>query len=277
MNENREKNENINKNLEKIDHVIAVLSGKGGVGKSTVATNLALTLAEQGYNVGLLDSDIHGPTIPTMLGLESARITQTEQGLQPVQASKNLKVLSMGFLISDKDDAIIWRGPMKMGAIRQLLGDFDWGHLDFLIIDLPPGTGDEPLSIAQLIPKLSGAIIVTTPQDVALVSVRKSITFVKKIKIPIIGIIENMSGFSCPHCGKDINIFKSGGGEKAANDLDLPFLGKIPLNPQIVEMGDTGQTTLKGNNQIASSFTDIVEKMMKELKKGKRSEGVNAR
>jgi len=269
MNENREKNENINKNLEKIDHVIAVLSGKGGVGKSTVATNLALTLAEQGYNVGLLDSDIHGPTIPTMLGLESARITQTEQGLQPVQASKNLKVLSMGFLISDKDDAIIWRGPMKMGAIRQLLGDFDWGHLDFLIIDLPPGTGDEPLSIAQLIPKLSGAIIVTTPQDVALVSVRKSITFVKKINIPIIGIIENMSGFSCPHCGKDINIFKSGGGEKAANDLDLPFLGKIPLNPQIVEMGDTGQTTLKGNNQIASSFTDIVEKMMKELKREK--------
>jgi ATP-binding protein involved in chromosome partitioning len=266
---NQANSDKIRNNLNNINHIIAVLSGKGGVGKSTVATNLALTLAGQGYQVGLLDSDIHGPTIPTMLGLESARVIQTDQGLQPVQATENLKVLSMGFLISNKDDAIIWRGPMKMGAIKQLLGDFVWGDLDFLIIDLPPGTGDEPLSIAQLIPKISGAIIVTTPQDVALVSVRKSITFVKRINIPIIGIIENMSGFSCPHCGKEIDIFKSGGGKQAAHDLDLPFLGKIPLDPRIVEMGDAGQTSLKNDKQIASSFARIVEQMMKQLEKKK--------
>ena len=181
MNENKIQNEKINKNLSTINHVIAILSGKGGVGKSTVATNIALTLADQGYQVGLLDSDFHGPTIPTMLGLKSKRITQTSEELQPIQATENLKVLSMGFLIPSNDDAIIWRGPMKMSAIKQFLGDFHWGSLDYLIIDLPPGTGDEPLSIAQLIPTLSGAIIVTTPQDVALVSVRKSISFIKKL------------------------------------------------------------------------------------------------
>lgn len=269
MNKTPSHDDTIKKNLSQIKNVITVLSGKGGVGKSTVATNLALTLAEQGHQVGLLDSDIHGPTIPTMLGLESARVIQTAEGLRPVQATKNLKVLSMGFLISNKDDAIIWRGPMKMGAIKQLLGDFDWGHLDFLIIDLPPGTGDEPLSIAQIIPKISGAVIVTTPQDVALVSVRKSITFVKKLHIPVLGIIENMSGFSCPHCGKEINIFKSGGGKQAAHDLDLPFLGKIPLDPQIVEMGDAGQTSLKKDQQITASFVQISENLMKQLKKKK--------
>ena len=266
MNQKTMQDDNVDKNLNQIKNIIAVLSGKGGVGKSTVATNLALTLAEQGYQVGLLDSDIHGPTIPTMLGLESERITQSEDGLKPIQARKNIKVLSMGFLINNKDDPIIWRGPMKMGAIKQLLGDFNWGTLDYLIIDLPPGTGDEPLSIAQLIPKMTGAIIVTTPQNVALVSVRKSIMFVKKINIPLIGIIENMSGFSCPHCGKEINIFKSGGGKKAALDLDVPFLGTIPLDPHIVEAGDAGSTKLEKDAQITKSLSEISENMKKQLK-----------
>ncbi len=266
--EEREKQEEgIKKNLNKIKQVIVVLSGKGGVGKSTVSTNLALTLAQQGNKVGLLDSDIHGPTIPTMLGLSGRRITQSADGLKPIKATENLQVLSMGFLIENQDDAIIWRGPMKMGAIKQLIGDFNWGALDYLIIDLPPGTGDEPLSIAQIIPKITGAIIVTTPQDVALVSVRKSITFVNKIKIPIIGIIENMSGFTCPHCRKKIDIFKSGGGKKAADEFNLSFLGSIPLDPTIVETGDTGSINLLKDTILATSFVSIAANVKNSIKK----------
>jgi len=262
----KKQEEAIKKNLKQIDHILVVLSGKGGVGKSTVSTNLALTLAQQGHQVGLLDSDIHGPTIPTMLGLENTRIMQSDQGLKPVQATENLKVLSMGFLIKSQDDAIIWRGPMKMGAIKQLIGDFDWGPLDYLIIDLPPGTGDEPLSIAQIIPKITGAIIVTTPQDVALVSVRKSITFVNKLSIPIVGIIENMSGFTCPHCGKKVDIFKTGGGKKAAEDFNLPFLGDIPLDPTIVQTGDTGTTTMINDSTLTRSFESIADNVKKSIK-----------
>lgn len=262
----REKQEKaIKKNLNQINHVIVVLSGKGGVGKSTVSANLSLTLAQQGKKVGLLDSDMHGPTIPTMLGLKDTRITQSPDGLRPIQATENLKVLSMGFLIKNQDDAIIWRGPMKMGAIRQLIGDFNWGALDYLIIDLPPGTGDEPLSIAQIIPKITGAIIVTTPQDVALVSVRKSITFVNKLKIPVIGIIENMSGFTCPHCGKNVNIFKTGGGKRAAKDLKLPYLGNIPLDPTIVQTGDSGTTTMIKDSTLTTSFQTIAENVKKSI------------
>lgn len=265
--ERKKQEEGIKKNLNKIKQVIVVLSGKGGVGKSTVSTNLALTLAQQGNKVGLLDSDIHGPTIPTMLGLSGRRITQSADGLKPIKATENLQVLSMGFLIENQDDAIIWRGPMKMGAIKQLIGDFNWGALDYLIIDLPPGTGDEPLSIAQIIPKITGAIIVTTPQDVALVSVRKSITFVNKIKIPIIGIIENMSGFTCPHCRKKIDIFKSGGGKKAADEFNLSFLGSIPLDPTIVETGDTGSINLLKDTILATSFVSIAANVKNSIKK----------
>ena len=262
----KKQQEAIKKNLSQIKQVIVVLSGKGGVGKSTVSTNLALTLAQQGHKVGLLDSDMHGPTIPTMLGLGNTRIMQSSDGLKPVQATENLKVLSMGFLIKNQDEAIIWRGPMKMGAIRQLIGDFNWGPLDYLIIDLPPGTGDEPLSIAQIIPKITGAIIVTTPQDVALVSVRKSITFVNKLKIPVIGIIENMSGFTCPHCGKHVDIFKSGGGKKAAKDYQLSFLGSIPLDPTIVETGDSGTTTMIKDSTLTTSFETIAENVKNSIK-----------
>jgi len=259
--------EAVTQNLSNIKHIIAVLSGKGGVGKSTVATHLALTLSEKHHAVGLLDCDIHGPTIPTLLGMEAQRITQTTEGFKPIQATKHLKVLSMGFLINNNDDPIIWRGPMKMGAIRQLLGDFNWGTLDYLIIDLPPGTGDEPLTIAQLIPKLTGAVIVTTPQDVALISVRKSITFVKKIQVPILGLIENMSGFSCPHCGKEINIFKKGGGEQAATEFSIPFLGSIPLDPQIVTKGDKGGTLLDADDAITQSLYGIINQIERELEK----------
>lgn len=266
MNQKNNQDDSIKKNLELIKHVIVVLSGKGGVGKSTVSTNLALSLSEKGHDVGLLDCDIHGPTIPTLLGLETERIGQSSKGLLPVKATDHLKVLSMGFLIQNKDDPVIWRGPMKMGAIKQLIGDFNWGTLDYLIIDLPPGTGDEPLSIAQIIPKITGSIIVTTPQDVALVSVRKSIMFVKKLRIPVVGIIENMSGFTCPHCGKNVDIFKTGGGKKAAEDYQVPFLGEIPLDPSIVESGDNGTTKLEEDAVITKSFVTIVKNIEKFIR-----------
>ena len=273
MKEKKNQEESIKKKLDQIQHVILVLSGKGGVGKSTVSTNLALTLAQEGNKVGLLDADMHGPTIPTMLGLSNIRITHSVEGLKPVKVTENLQVVSMGFLLENQDDAVIWRGPLKMAAIRQLLGDFNWGKLDYLIIDLPPGTGDEPLSIAQIIPNLTGAIIVTTPQDVALVSVRKSITFVNKLHIPVLGIIENMSGFICPHCKKKLNIFKTGGGKKAADDFNVPFLGSIPLDPTIVEKGDEGSNTMIKDAVLTISFETILENVKKSIleEEGKRN------
>jgi len=262
-------NSKITKNLENIKHKIIVLSGKGGVGKSTVSANLALSLAEKGYSVGLLDSDIHGPSIPKILGIEDRRPEPATDGINPVSVSPRLKVMSMGFLLPEKDAPVIWRGPLKMGAIRQFIGDVNWGKLDYLIVDLPPGTGDEPLSIAQLIPNSDGAIIVTTPQDVALLSVRKSINFVKKMNMPVIGIIENMSGFRCPHCGKTIDIFKSGGGVKASMDFKVPFLGKIPIDPEIVESGDKGESLILKNprSDAAKAFRNIVENIEKIVNK----------
>ena len=256
-------------NLRKIKHKILVLSGKGGVGKSTVSANLAVALSKKGYEVGILDIDIHGPSIPKMLGVEDKRPDVTEKGISPVFYSPKLKVMSMGFLLQDKDSPVVWRGPLKMTAIKQLIGDFSWGNLDYLIVDIPPGTGDEPLSIAQLIPNCDGTIIVTTPQDVALVSVRKSINFVKKMNIPIIGIIENMSGFKCPHCGKSVDIFKTGGGLKASKDFDISFLGKVPLDSQIVETGDSGEPFVVEYNgsEAAKSFVKIVENIEKIVNK----------
>ena len=261
----------ITESIKKIRHSIVVLSGKGGVGKSTVSTNLALAFARKGYEVGLLDADLHGPSIPKMLGLEERKPTFSKKGIEPVCAMPNLRVMSMAFLLDDRDAPVIWRGPMKMGAIQQFLGDVDWTELDYLIIDLPPGTGDEPLSIAQLIPKNDGAIIVTTPQDIALVSVRKSINFVKKMNMNVIGIIENMSGFICPHCGKTVDIFKTGGGKKAAHDFGVPFLGKIPLDPRIVETGDAGEIFFTENvdSDATKSFNTIVKKIETMINKAK--------
>jgi ATP-binding protein involved in chromosome partitioning len=259
----------ISQNLTKIKHKIVVLSGKGGVGKSTISANLAIGLSDKGYKVGLLDSDIHGPSIPKILGVEDKRPEVKEDGINPVKVSKNLKIMSIALLSLDKDTPVIWRGPLKMGVIKQFLGDVKWGNLDYLIIDLPPGTGDEPLSITQLIPKTTGALIVTTPQDVALVSVRKSINFVKKMNMNVIGIIENMSGFICPHCKKSINIFKTGGGLKASKDFLIPFLGKIPLDPKVVESGDSGKTFMISNKKsdTTKSFNDIIINIEKYVNK----------
>lgn len=265
--ENKFDESKIDKSLSKIKHKLIVLSGKGGVGKSTISVNLALTLSEKGYKVGLLDADLHGPSIPKMLGIEHERPYPSNQGFNPIIFSKNLKVMSIGFLLQDNDSPIIWRGPLKMGALKQFIGDCNWGKLDFLIVDLPPGTGDEPLSIIQIIKNNDGAIIVTTPQDVALVSVRKSINFVKKMGIPIVGIIENMSGFTCPHCGKSVDIFKTDGGKKASEDFSVPFLGKIPIDPEIVKTGDSGETFIKKNknSNTAEAFLDIVKNIEKNV------------
>jgi ATP-binding protein involved in chromosome partitioning len=262
------------KNLDRIKHKIFVLSGKGGVGKSTISVNIAVSLVKKGYNVGLMDCDIHGPSIPKILGIEDKRPLSTENGIEPVAVSKNLMVMSMGFLLQDKDSPVIWRGPLKMAAIKQFIGDFNWGDLDYLIVDLPPGTGDEPLSIAQLIPKSDGAIIVTTPQDVALVSVRKSINFVKQMKTPVIGIVENMSGFTCPHCKKTIDIFKKDGGLKTSKDFSIPFLGKIPLDPEIVESGDSGIsfTNKDSTSNTVKAFEAITNRIVKNIEKNHKKE-----
>jgi len=225
--------------MSQIKHKVFVMSGKGGVGKSTIAVNMAVSLAEAGKKVGLLDIDIHGPSVPTMLGLYQMPLIQNESSIEPVYADK-LKVMSIGFILNHEDDALIWRGPMKMGVIKQFLGDVEWGELDYLIIDCPPGTGDEPLSICQLIKNPDGAVVITTPQRVAAVDVRKSLTFCKKLEVPVLGILENMSGFSCPKCGEVSEIFRTGSGQKMAADFEIPFLGALPIDPAIVAACDGG-------------------------------------
>lgn len=226
--------------LCRIRHKVVVLSGKGGVGKSTVAVNLATALTLEKKRVGLLDVDIHGPSIPTMLGLERVEFQGCEEGLFPIETG-GMKVMSLGFLLKDPDDAVIWRGPLKMGVIKQFLKDVIWGDLDFLIIDSPPGTGDEPLSVCQLIGNLDGAVVVTTPQKVAAVDVRKSITFCRQLHVPVLGVVENMSGFVCPKCGEVTPILRTGGGKRIAEDMGVPFLGSIPMDPMIAEACDSGQ------------------------------------
>lgn len=227
--------------LCRIDRKIVVLSGKGGVGKSTMAVNLAMALVMAGKRVGLLDVDIHGPSIPTMLGLERQSVQGDGECLFPVNVG-GLKVMSPGFFLQRQEDAIIWRGPMKMIAIKQFLKDVAWGDLDYLIVDSPPGTGDEPLSVCQLIGRLDGAVIVTTPQKVAAVDVRKSITFCHQLNVPVLGVVENMSGFACPKCGEITQIFSSGGGRSIATSMQVPFLGSIPMDPQIGIACDSGQS-----------------------------------
>ena len=227
----------------KIDvrHVIPVLSGKGGVGKSTVSVNLACALANKGRRVGLLDLDIHGPNIPKMLGIEDQHPAVLKEALEPIHVTGNLAVMSMGFLLPDTSTPVIWRGPMKITAIRQFLEEVDWGSLDYLVVDLPPGTGDEALTIVQLAPNVRGAVIVTTPQDVAVLDGIKAVKFVEKLDLPVLGIVENMSGMTCPHCGGTIDLFGTGGGKKAAADLKIPYLGAIPIDPLMVKAGDEGR------------------------------------
>ena len=227
--------------LKGIKKKFVVLSGKGGVGKSTVSVNIACALAAKGFKTGLLDVDVHGPSVPTMLGLTGAKLVSTEKGIIPAEIGciPNLKVLSVGFLLGEKDAPVVWRGPMKTGAIKQFIKDVEWGELDYLIVDCPPGTGDEPLTIAQTLTDAK-AIVVTTPQEVSLSDVRKSISFCKLAQLEILGLIENMSGFVCPDCGSVHNIFKSGGGEKLAQQQQISFLGKLPIDPAIVESEDAG-------------------------------------
>lgn len=252
-------------NLQQIGHTLVVMSGKGGVGKSTVAANLAVALAQRGRAVGLLDADLHGPTIPQMLNLDGARVTGDEEGINPVEGPHRIKVISMAFLLENDSSPVIWRGPLKMRAIRQFIEDVRWGPLDYLIIDLPPGTGDEPLSIAHLIPE-GWTVIVTTPQDVALLDARKAVSFARQVNLPVLGIIENMSGFTCPHCGQEIEIFKRGGGQGAAASLQIPFLGFIPLDPTIVTSGDAGSPfVLDDSSPAASAFRDIVDRIEKAV------------
>ncbi len=224
-----------------VKHVILVLSGKGGVGKSTVSVNLAFALANHGKNVGLLDLDFHGPNIPKMLGIEKQHPALLPHAIEPVHVAGNLRVMSMAFLLPDTSTPVVWRGPMKMGAIRQFLTDVNWGSLDYLVVDLPPGTGDEALTIAQLAPNVRGAVIVTTPQDVAVMDAIKAAKFIEQLDIPVLGVVENMSGMICPHCHQEIDLFSKGGGKKAAEDLGVPYLGDIPLDPEMVKAGDEGK------------------------------------
>jgi len=249
------------KRMNRIKRKILILSGKGGVGKSTVAANLALTLARAGKQVGLLDVDIHGPSIPKLLGLEAHAITGAGSSLLPVEFNGHLKVMSIGFVLQNRDDAVIWRGPLKMNAIKQFLQDVEWGDLDYLVIDCPPGTGDEPLSVAQLVENADGAIVVTTPQDIAILDVRKSVSFCRQLNLPVLGVIENMSGFVCPHCGKRADIFKAGGGETMAKDMDVPFLGRIPIDPRIVEASDSGTPYVQAyaESEAAQAFNKAVD------------------
>jgi len=242
---------------------IVVLSGKGGVGKSTVATNLAVALQRSGHQVGLLDVDVPGPSVPKLLGIEGKAVGLENGVMAPVTADDGLRVMSIGFLLRDPDDAVIWRGPMKMGVIQQFLKDVEWGDCEWLIIDSPPGTGDEPLSICQLLPDLTGAVIVTTPQEVALVDVRKSVSFCRKLDLRIIGIVENMSGFVCPHCGEITYILKRGGGECLATDMDIPFLGRIPLDPTVAEASDAGTpfAAERAAYPAAAAFAGIVDRV----------------
>lgn len=247
---------------------ILVLSGKGGVGKSTVSTNLAVGLSQKGYHVGLLDIDIHGPNIPNMLGLQGFPPLITDMGVFPIKVYDNLQVISIGFFLEEKDTPVVWRGPLKHRMIEQFLSDVRWGELDYLVVDSPPGTGDEIISIVQLLDKVDGAVIVATPQDVALADVRRSIKFCLEGSIPIVGIIENMSGFVCPHCGNTVEIFKTGGAEKLAQEYKVPFLGKIPIDPKIVEAGDDGKPVMiyYPDSKPAEAFSNIINKITENLK-----------
>ncbi|MHA1299923.1 MAG: Mrp/NBP35 family ATP-binding protein [Candidatus Helarchaeota archaeon] len=259
----------IEKKLKPIKHKIVIMSGKGGVGKTSVAVNLALSLALNGFRVGLLDVDITGPNVPKMLGknISLPPSNASEKGITPVLGPLNMKIMSMGFLLQDPDTPVIWRGPLKMGAIRQFITDVNWGELDFLIVDNPPGTSDEPLSVLQHI-KGAHVIIVTTPQEVALLDSRKAVNMAKQMGVDVLGILENMSGLTCPKCGEKIYLFGKGGGEKAAKDLNVPYLGAIPIDPQIREDEDKGEPFIvkHADSEAAKAFDAVVKKIKEALK-----------
>lgn len=267
----------ITQSLGKIKHKILVMSGKGGVGKSTVSVNLALALAKRGHQVGLMDVDIHGPDVVRMLNLKgNLEPPKTPDSLiPPLKYNDNLKVVSLEYMMKDRDEAIIWRGPLKIQAIRQFVSDMDWGELDYLVIDAPPGTGDEPLSVAQTIPNVK-AVVVTTPQKVALADVRKSINFCKAVKMDITGVVENMSGMVCPHCQGVVEVFRTGGGEEVAREFDLPFLGRIPMDPKVVMAGDDGVPYLTSdeNSPASAAFSQVVDAIERRLPPGGNAAGL---
>lgn len=247
-----------------VKHTIMVMSGKGGVGKSTVAVNLAVTLALQGLKVGVIDADINGPDDPKMLGVDKEKVYADESGISPVDTKYGVKVISMGFLLPTEETAVVWRGALRHKAIQQFIEDVVWKDMDYVILDLPPGTGDEALSISQIVPEVEGVVIVITPQDVALLDAKKAINFADQMKIKVLGVIENMSGFVCPHCGEISYIFKTGGGEKAAKDHNVPFLGRIPLSQDVVETADEGVPIVTRNEKMKEIFSEITSKIMQK-------------
>lgn len=262
-----EEQQRLKDRLGKIKHKVAVISGKGGVGKSTVTVNLATAFAAKGFKVGILDADIHGPSVPRLLGLEGQHVKYGPPGAFPVEGPLGMKVMSIDFFLAEQAPTI-WRGPLKMRAIKQFLVDIVWGELDFLFIDLPPGTGDEPLSVAQLLPEMDGVVIVTMPTGLSSSVVKKAITFAEALKMPIIGVVENMSGFVCPHCGTKTEIFESGGGEKMSKEMGVVFLGSIPIDPKIGVDSDKGKPFVLAQKDSAATkaFTQIVEKIQGSLK-----------
>ncbi len=268
----------IKRSLGKIKNKILVMSGKGGVGKSTVSTNLAVGLANRGFKVGLMDVDLHGPDICRMLDLDMTigDIAKENDLVPPMPYGDNLKVISLEYMMENRDDPIIWRGPLKIQAIRQFLADIDWGDLDFLIIDAPPGTGDEPLTVASTI-KDAVALVVTTPQEIALADVRKSLNFCKHVKMDVLGLVENMSGLVCPHCSETIDIFKSGGGSRTAAEFSIKFLGGIPVDPKITIGGDAGQPYLVSevDSPAVKAFTSVLDSV-EEVMRGRVTLGTIA-
>ena len=267
-----EEQQKLKDRMGKIKHKIAVISGKGGVGKSTITVNLAVTFAQKGNKVGVLDADIHGPSVPRLLGLEGQRVKTGPPGAFPVDGPFGMKVMSIDFFLPEETPTI-WRGPLKMRAIRQFLSDIVWGELDFLFIDLPPGTGDEPLSIAQLLPEMDGVVIVTMPSELSSSVVKRAITFAERLNMPIIGVVENMSGFVCPHCGEKTEIFRSGGGKKMAEEADVPFLGSIPIDPKVSVDSDTGHPFVVAHKDSAAAkaFMEIVKKVEAYLKNNRKT------
>ncbi len=252
-----------------VRHVILVLSGKGGVGKSTVAVNLAYALSNHGKQVGLLDLDIHGPNVAKMLGIEDHQLQAEGNKILPVKVTGSLKAISMALLLPEKHSPVVWRGAMKAGAIRQFLEDTAWGSLDYLVVDLPPGTGDEALTIAQIAPNVRGAVIVTTPQDVSTIDSTKAITFVEMLKLEVLGVIENMSGMVCPHCGEEIDLFGKGGGERIATEHKVPFLGSIPIDPEMRKAGDEGRPfILKRKDSVSWQAVDRIMEKLVEIVEG---------
>ena len=261
--EQKQQQKILRENLSHIRHKVLVLSGKGGVGKSTVAAGMAIALAKAGKRVGLMDVDVHGPSIPKLLGIEEGRVGLVAERMKPVTVGENLSVMSVGFFLKRSEDAVIWRGPLKMQLIRQFLAEVDWGELDYLVVDSPPGTGDEPLSVVQLLGNADGAVVVTTPQELALSDVRRCIGFCRQLGLPVLGIVENMDGLVCPHCGKTVDLFKRGGGEDLAQQMGLPLLASVPMDPTVVEACDAGRLheVISGDGPVGKALSGVAAQL----------------